>query len=129
MSRLFLMVLLGLVAAYYFPDSRQVLIDAAQPIIVPVVKWDTKEEMAQVGRNVIEHERLTGDLPNRRSWLAWLDYRYNANQLTKDAWGSTYQLRVFADSIAIVSYGPDRTRLTEDDFQVITPRERRSRRR
>ena len=45
-----------------------------------------------------------------------------------DPWGNTYQLRVWSDSIAIVSVGPDGMRGTEDDFQVTTPRERRRRR-
>jgi hypothetical protein len=34
-----------------------------------------------------------------------------------------YQLTVWPDSIGIVSLGPDRTRLTEDDFQIVTARE------
>ena len=127
MRRPLLLILFGLVAAYYFPDSRQVMVDLAQPVLAPAIRWSTKEEMAQVGRNVIEHERLTGQMPDRRSWLAWLDYRYSAEDLKQDPWGSVYQLRVFADSVAIVSYGPDRTRSTEDDFQVVTPRERRRR--
>lgn len=129
MSRLVLLIILGVVASYYFPDSRQMMIDLGQPIIVPAVKWMTTEEMAQVGRNVIEHERLTGQLPDRRNWLAWLDYRYSSEELKNDPWGQVYQLRVWADSIAIVSYGPDRTRDTEDDFHVVTPRERRRGRR
>ncbi len=125
MTRLVLMVIFGVVVMYYFPDSRTILLDAAEPILVPAVKWSTKEEMAQVGRNVVEHERLTGQLPDRRNWLPWLDYRYSTDDLKVDPWGSTYQLRVWADSVAIISYGPDRTRQTEDDFQVVTPRERR----
>jgi hypothetical protein len=35
-----------------------------------------------------------------------------------------YQLRVWADSVAIVSWGPDAMSSTEDDFQVVVPRER-----
>lgn len=124
MSRLLLLIVFGVVAAYYFPDSREVMIRVAQPVLAPAIKWSTKEEMAQVGRNVIEHERLTGQIPDRRSWLGWLDYRYSSDDLRQDPWGSVYQLRVFADSVAIISYGADRTRATEDDFQVVTPRER-----
>jgi len=126
-SRLILMILLGLVAAFYFPDSRQVILDVTAPAMVPVAKWMTTEEMAQVGRNVIDHERLTGQLPVRRAWIAWLDFRYSSVDLKTDPWGTVYQLSVWPDSIAIVSYGPDRTRATEDDFQVVTPRERRRR--
>lgn len=124
MTRLLLLILLGLVATYYFPDSRQMLMDFADPIVVPAVRWSAQEEMGQVGRNVIEHERLTGQIPDRRGWLPWLEFRYPAAETRRDPWGTTYQLRVFADSVWIVSWGPDRERSTGDDFHVSTPRER-----
>lgn len=124
MARLVLMVVLGLVAAFYFPNSRAVMMDIAEPVIVPVARWSTSAEMRQVGENVLEHERLTGKLPDRRTWLGWLDYRYSSDDLRQDPWGSMYQLRVWADSVAIVSWGPDAMSSTEDDFQVVVPRER-----
>ena len=127
MARLFLLILLGIVAAYYFPDSRQAMQNVAAPVMAPIVKWSTRAEMAQVGGNVVEHERLTGKLPDRRNWSGWLDYRYPVDDMKQDPWGSRYQLRVWADSVAIVSVGPDRTRSTEDDFSVVTLRERRGR--
>jgi hypothetical protein len=123
-ARLALIVVLGLVAAFYFPDSRAVMMDIAEPVIVPVARWSTSAEMRQVGENVLEHERLTGKLPDRRTWLGWLDYRYSSDDLRQDPWGSMYQLRVWADSVAIVSWGPDAMSSTEDDFQVVVPRER-----
>ena len=124
MARLVLMVVLGLVTAFYFPDSRAVMMDIAEPVIVPVARWSTSAEMRQVGENVLEHERLTGKLPDRRTWLGWLDYRYSSDDLRQDPWGSMYQLRVWADSVGIVSWGPDAMSSTEDDFQVVVPRER-----
>ena len=124
MARLVLMVVLGLVAAFYFPNSRAVMMDIAEPVIVPVARWSTSAEMRQVGENVLEHERLTGKLPDRRTWLGWLDYRYSSDDLRQDPWGSMYQLRVWADSVAIVSWGPDAMSSTEDDFQVVVPRDR-----
>jgi hypothetical protein len=126
-SRLVLLVLLGIVAMYYFPESRGVLMSVGEPVLLPVIRWDARQEMGQVGRNVIDHERLTGKLPDRRSWIKWLDYRYTTDDLKTDAWGQYYQLQAFADSIQIISWGPDRTRGTDDDFHVTTPRERRRR--
>ncbi len=127
MTRLFLLIILGLVATYYFPDSRTMLVEAAQPLWVPVVKWDVEEEMKQVGRDVVSFETNTGRLPARREWLGWLDYRYPSDQLATDAWGNTYQLLVWDDSVGIQSFGPDRTLGTDDDFVVSTPREGRRR--
>ena len=78
--------------------------------------------MLRVGRNVVEQERLTGHLPSGSGWLSWLDSRYATDESKTDPWGSVYQLLVWKDSVGIVSLGPDRTRLTDDDFQVVTPR-------
>ena len=125
MGRLFLLVVFGLVTTYYFPDSRQMLTDAVEPIVQPVVRWATRDEMATLGRAVVEHEATTGEIPSRRSWQPWLDWRVPTDASRRDPWGTTYQLRAWADSVAIISYGPDRVRNTEDDFQVVTPRERR----
>jgi hypothetical protein len=125
--KLLLLVVLGIVVTYYFPDSRTWLTDISRPLWVPVVKWNTEEEMRQVARDVVAHEALTGKLPDRRAWLDWLDYRYSLDEMKSDAWGSVYQLKVWADSIAVWSYGPDRTRNTEDDFQVAAPRQRHRR--
>jgi len=127
--RLFLLIVLGVVSAYYFPDSRQAMENAAVPILAPLIRWDAKAEMSVLGINALQHERLTGELPDRRNWSGWLDWRYSTTDITEDPWGSRYQLRVWADSVAIVSLGPDRTRWTEDDFSVVRPRERRGRRR
>ena len=125
--KLILLVILWFVVTYYFPDSRTWLTDLSRPLWVPLVKWDTKEEMRQVARDVVAHEVSTGKLPDRRQWLDWLDYRYAMDEMKTDAWGSGYQLKVWADSIAVWSYGPDRVRNTEDDFQVAEPRQRHRR--
>ena len=127
MPRLLLLIVLGVVAAYYFPDSRQAIENVAEPLMTPIVKWGTRGEMAQVGENVVEHEAFSGKLPDRRNWSGWLDWRYPVDDMKQDPWGSRYHLQVWADSVAIISVGPDKTRSTEDDFSVVTPRERRGR--
>ena len=92
-----------------------------------MVEWNAKQEMLQVGQDVVNEEVKTGQLPDQRRWLQWLDYRYAMDDMKQDPWGSTYQLKVWADSIAILSYGPDRTRNTADDFHVTVPRMRNGR--
>ena len=123
MTRLFLLLLLALVTWAYFPETRAILLDVAEPIVTPIVRWSAEEEMGQIGRNVVEHERLTGGVPTGSAWLSWLVYRYPSVAFRVDPWGSTYQLEVTRDSVAIVSFGPDRTRHTDDDFRVLTARD------
>lgn len=127
MTRLVLLSVLCLLTWFYFPESRAVLTEAAEPIVRPMVRpftaWGAIDEMQRVGRNVVAHERLTGELPTEaRAWQAWLDERYRADDIGKDRWGSTYRLVVWPDSVGIVSYGPDGLPRTEDDLQVSTPR-------
>jgi len=122
MTRLVLLILLAIAVWFYFPETRTILADVAEPIVVPIVRWSTQEEMRQVGRNVVDHERLTGQLPAGSAWLEWLEYRYPAEEMTRDPWDTVYQLEVTRDSVSVVSLGPDRTRQTEDDFRVSTPR-------
>ena len=124
MTRLALLILLGILTWYYFPETRAIILDVAEPVVVPIIRWSTEEEMGQVGRNVVAHERLTGQMPSGANWLGWLEYRYPTDELKTDPWGSTYQLLVWPDSVAILSLGPDRTRQTGDDFTVMTPRSR-----
>lgn len=128
MGRLILLILLGLSAAYYFPDSRQMMLEVSEPILVPIARWTTREEMSQLGRDVVAYEQTTGQIPDRRGWLEWLDWRYTLDDSKQDAWDTVYELKAWADSVGIQSYGPDRTRNTDDDFIVVTLRERNRRR-
>ena len=122
MTRLALLIVLALVTWYYFPETRVILMDVTEPIVVPFIRWSAQDEMAHMGRNVVDYERLTGELPVGPEWLGWLDVRYPNSEVQLDPWGSTYQIVVVSDSIWILSYGPDRIRDTNDDFQVVTLR-------
>ena len=123
MTRLVLLTILGVLTWLYFPETRAILLDAAEPMVLPIMRWSTHEEMAQMGRHVVDYERLTGRVPGVGEWLDWLAYRYPSDDAVRDPWGRHYQLVVWEDSLAILSFGPDRTRLTDDDFRVVTMRE------
>ena len=123
MTRLVLLIVLAIVTWYYFPETRAIMMDAADPVVLPIMRWSSREEMSQVGRHVVDHERLTGAIPGVAEWLDWVAFRYPSEEVARDPWGSLYQLVVWTDSVAVVSLGPDRTRMTDDDFQVVTLRE------
>lgn len=122
MTRLFLLTIVALLTWSYFPETRRILMNVAEPIVLPVLRWSASEEMGQVSRNVVEYERLTGQIPTGPAWLEWLEYRYSADDIKRDPWGSVYQLEADRDSVWIVSFGPDRVRGTDDDFRVAAPR-------
>lgn len=124
MSRLLLLVVLAVLTWLYFPETRTIVMDFAEPVVVPIMRWSMEEEMNQIARNVVEHERLTGQMPSGSAWLGWLDYRYPSADMKTDGWGSGYQLEISNDSVWVLSLGPDRTRDTPDDFRVSNPRAR-----
>ena len=127
MTRLLLLSVLCLCTWYYFPESRAILFEATDPVVDrvmhPFTALGALDEMRRVGRNVVAHERLTGDIPAAEgAWASWLEQRYRTQDVGRDAWGSTYRLVIWPDSVGIVSYGPDRLPDTDDDLRVATPR-------
>ena len=120
MTRLVLLLVLAVATWLYFPETRAMVLDIAEPVATPIARWSTSEDMAQIARNVVEHERLTGEIPAGAAWLDWLSYRYASEDIYTDPWGSIYQLELSGDSVWILSYGPDRLRETDDDFTIST---------
>lgn len=125
MGRLILLLILGFVAAMYFPDSRAMLLEKGEPLLRPVLRWSAIREMEEIARGVQTHENSYRALPARREWIAWIEERYAGNA-ARDPWGNLYQLEVQEDSFAILSFGPDRVQKTEDDLRQTRVRDWRA---
>ena len=134
MGRLFLLGLVALGAALYFPDTRAQLLDVAAPYVEPLVRpikvSSTKEELRQISVDLAGSERLYGKMPrDAGAFQNWLHNQYATEDNTQDAWGGSYLYQLWPDSFAISSAGPDLTERTDDDLQVVRPRQSRRRRR
>ncbi len=116
-TKLLLLIVLGFAAALYFPDSRQVIIDEAMPVLHPVLVWSAEREMEELSRSVRREARETYQLPQTRSWDAWLVANFTDDGAT-DPWGKTYSYQAWADSFAIRSDGPDGERGNGDDLRI-----------
>jgi hypothetical protein len=117
-TRLILLIILGLVAAFYFEDSRLFILDKAEPVLQPVFVWQTKGELDRVVRDLKNYESANFDrLPSRRQWTGWLEGMYHGGEAMEDSWGSVYFMEEQADSFFVVSFGPDREIGTEDDIR------------
>ena len=116
-GRLILLIILGFVAAMYFPESRQMIIDETMPVIQPMLIWSAEREMEELSRSVRREARETYQLPQTRQWGAWLVTNFTGDAAT-DPWGTTYSYQAWADSFAIRSDGPDGQRRSEDDLRV-----------
>lgn len=115
-TKLILLIILGFVAALYFPDSRQMMIDEAMPVLQPVLRWSAEREIEELSRSVRREARETYQLPSTRSWSAWLTANFTGDATT-DPWGRTYFYQAWPDSFAIHSGGPDGVTGTEDDLR------------
>ena len=115
-TKIILLIVLGFVAALYFPDSRQAMIEIADPVIQPVLVWSAEREMARLSQGVRLQAREDFTLPTNRTWNAWLTENFSGDATT-DPWGTLYAYQAWADSFAIRSDGPDGERDTEDDLR------------
>ncbi len=116
-TKLVLLIILGFVAALYFPDSRQMMIDEAMPVLQPVLIWSAEREMEELSRSVRREGRETFQLPRTRAWSSWLVANFTGGAST-DPWGKTYSYQAWADSFAIRSDGPDGERGNSDDLRI-----------
>jgi hypothetical protein len=117
MSRLLLLILLGVVTWIYFPESRVFAADAVRPVLTPVFRWQTKQEMTRVAHELELREREGYGLPDSRRFRVWLTTSFTG-EATVDSWGTPYALELQRDSFAVVSWGPDGLPTTADDLQV-----------
>jgi hypothetical protein len=118
MGKLILLVILGLIAALYFPDSRAVLIEKGEPVLRPLLAWNAEREMEEIASGLQTMENVERRLPERREWVKWLEEHYTGDAAV-DPWGSVYGYELKEDSFAIVSSGPDRAVKTDDDLRDV----------
>jgi hypothetical protein len=117
-TRLILLIILGVLATYYLPQSRAAMIDLTKPVLNPAFRWQSLHEMSRIAREVQTYERdNVGRFPDTRRFDAWLDANFTESA-TGDSWGGPYLLFIERDSFAIVSWGPDRMPRTDDDLRV-----------
>lgn len=116
-GRLILLIILGFVAALYFPESREMMIDKAMPVIQPMLVWNAEREIEELSRAVRRDFRTTYQLPQTRQWGAWLATNFTGDAAT-DPWGTTYSYQAWPDSFAIRSDGADGERGSQDDLRV-----------
>ena len=121
MGKLILVVIVGLAAALYFPDSRAVVLEKGEPVLRPVFRWSAEREIEEIIRGVQQMENVERRLPDRRGWVTWVESRY-VGDASRDPWGNLYAFEVKDDSFAVSSFGPDRLQKTGDDVRDVRVR-------
>lgn len=114
--RVLFVLLVALGAALYFPTSRAVVLDAAEPVLNPVLRWSTRGEMRKIVRDLETLSQTGRPFPTDQSSFAeWMDRTYTGLHSTLDGWENTYVLRVSYQTFTVIAPGPDGEVDTDDD--------------
>jgi hypothetical protein len=123
----FLLLIVVVGAAFYFPDSRAWIVERAQPVVNPMLRTATQSEMDKIQTDLQQFARENlGRYPDSRQFLTWLEDTYSGGG-SRDSWGTPYQLEDLRRDrrMQIRSWGPDRIRDTGDDLLLAFQREGR----
>jgi hypothetical protein len=121
MGKLFLIAIVGLGAALYFPDTRASVLSKGEPVLRPMFIWNAEREIEEIITGLQQMENVERRLPEKGQWVKWVDDRY-AGDASRDPWGNIYAYEVKDDSFAVASNGPDREIKTEDDIRDVRVR-------
>jgi len=78
-TRPILLVIFGFVAALYFPDNRQVIVEQADPLIQPALVWSAEREIARLAQGVRVEAREEYTVPTNRTWNSWLTENFSGD--------------------------------------------------
>lgn len=127
MTKLLLLLLVGLGVALYVPESRAWLFEKSRPVVNPMLRTATLSEMDKIVGDLHTHARENlGQYPGTRDFAAWLEANYSGGG-TRDSWDTPYELEDLRRErrMQVRSWGPDRLRATDDDILIQFQREGR----
>jgi hypothetical protein len=128
LGKIFLFLILILGAAFSFPQTRPVVLDMLGPVLNPMLTWQTRGEITQITRELQALHRTGQSLPARgEAFQLWMLRNFQGGS-SLDAWGNTYSLSLWTDSVGVVSRGPDLEINTPDDIVETIPVRRQRRR-
>jgi len=118
-GKIFLLAVVALIAGLAIPTTRPRILEHVQPVLYPIHKWQNTSEMDQIARELAAFERTYYRLPtDQAGFNKWMDGQF-AVESSVDTWGTPYELRIWPDSFAILSGGPDVTIDTMDDLRFV----------
>lgn len=117
MGKVILILLAALAVGLYVPQSRKRIWQTVRPVTFPFYGWMSRGEMKRIAKDLNQYEQDYRQFPGPRGFGDWMDKRYKDENLTRDSWGTRYELkRGPRHTFLIVSAGPDRTFDTGDDL-------------
>ncbi len=128
MAKAIFLFILCFGAAMYFPQTRPTVVELLAPVLNPALTWQTQGEMDQIARELQSLNRQGQPLPKAgKEFNEWMLRNFQGGS-GLDAWDNPYTLRIWPDSVGIISNGPDMEIRTEDDLLVTALIQRQRRR-
>jgi hypothetical protein len=91
-AKLITVIIVGLGAAFYFPDSRALLLDRFSFAADPLMEWITVQEMRRVRGDLARWDDRRRAFPTNRDLPTWMRTHYQNDDTQYDAWGNPYWL-------------------------------------
>ena len=118
MAKVVVVAVLLFLASLSIPQTRPTVMAYSEPALYPVLLWMSKSEMERIGGHLTSFENQYYKLPTSPAKFPdWMARVLKEDKERIDAWGTEYRLRIWPDSLAVVSAGPDREHGTDDDIQ------------
>jgi hypothetical protein len=118
LGKLILLLILAFGVSLYLPQTRPMVLDTLAPVLNPVLEWQTTGELNRISRDLAGMNRRGEKLPAPgEQFLNWMERNYQEGGRT-DSWDNPYTLRIWADSLGVLSRGPDLELGTADDLLV-----------
>jgi len=120
MFKIILILLVALGFGLSQPRSREVILNAASPVINPIYRFITDRQLKKIVEDIEVYEDRRGILPYGRAgeFETWIEREYKDEKRRTDAWGTPFVLELGITTFTVVSAGPDGVFQTEDDLTV-----------
>ena len=127
MANLIIVIIVGLGAAFYFPDSRAMLLDRFSFAADPLMEWVTVQEMRRVRGDLARWDDRRRAFPTNRDLPTWMRTHYKNDDTQYDAWFKPYWLVSNSRSFSVNSIGREGIKGTEYDLSISADRVERRR--
>jgi hypothetical protein len=120
MSRIVGLLLILLLTVLLVPPIRERARPYMQPAIDPVYEWSARNRVKALVNILREQETLGKQLPDAKTFSAFVDARDFQKDASKDPWGNPYYLHMNRSSYFVGSAGRDQITGTPDDIVSTT---------
>lgn len=129
MSRVILLLLIGVLVVVIWRPARETLQPHVQFAFDPVYEWNTRNTVSEL-TGLVRHQQTLGRTMPRPDDFSEFVEREKGKGAAADPWGTPYYLLVTRRTYQVGSAGPDRLPETADDLvgEEVPRRDRTDRR-